>query len=328
MKSHSEPETESPDRRYPGMVWIPGGRFTMGSDDHYPEEAPAHEVHVDGFWMDRTPVTNAAFRRFVDETGYETVAERAPNPADYPGADPELLVPASAVFRRPNGPVDLRYPSNWWEYVPGANWRHPTGPGSDIAGREDHPVVHVAYEDAVAYAEWAEKRLPTEAQHERASRGGIDGAEFAWGDEHMPDGKPMANTWQGRFPHENTELDGYARTSPVGTFPANGFGLVDVAGNVWEWTRDWYADDPTAGGSESPTCCTPSNPRGVSEERSIDPRDPSAIPRKVLKGGSHLCAPNYCFRYRPAARYPEPIDTSTSHVGFRCVVEPGTSDEA
>ena len=187
----------------------------------------------------------------------------------------------------------------------------------------DHPVVHVAHEDAAAFAEWAGKQLPTEAEWERAARGGLEGKRFVWGDEHTPDGRLMANAWQGEFPHENTERDGYLRTSPVGSFPANGFGLSDVAGNVWEWTRDWYSDDPTAGAAGSPSCCTPTNPRGVSEGQSVDPRDPGGIPRRVLKGGSHLCAPNYCFRYRPAARYPEPIDTSTSHVGFRCVVREG-----
>ena len=263
--------------------------------------------------------TNREFATFVADTDYTTLAERDPDPDNYPGADPNDLVPGSAVFRQPDGPVDLRNPNEWWEYVPGADWRHPLGPESDLEGKMDHPVVHIAYEDAAAFAEWAGKQLPTEAQWERAARGGLEGKQFVWGDEHVP-GQLMANTWQGEFPYENTELDGYVRTSPVSEFPANGFGLYDVAVNVWEWTRDWYSDDPTSGASESPSCCTPTNPRGVSEEQSIDPGDPSQIPRKVLKGGSHLCAPNYCFRYRPSARYPEPIDTSTSHVGFRCVV--------
>jgi formylglycine-generating enzyme required for sulfatase activity len=305
------------------MVWVPGGAFTMGSDDHYPEEAPTRKVEVDGFWMDTTPVTNAEFREFVEDTGYVTLAERDPDPEDYPGADPEMLVPGSAVFTQPDGPVTLVEPSNWWEYVPGANWRHPLGPDSDVSARSDHPVVHVAHEDAAAYAEWAGKRLPTEAEHERASRGGLDGTEFAWGDEFMPDGEPMANTWQGTFPWQNTEADGYVRTSPVGEFPANGYGLYDVIGNVWEWTDDWF--HARNGGGETAACCTPKNPRGGTREESVDPRDPSQVPRKVLKGGSHLCAPNYCVRYRPAARYPEPIDTSTTHVGFRCVV-PGAVD--
>ncbi|MFC7226125.1 formylglycine-generating enzyme family protein [Salinirubellus salinus] len=303
-----------------GMVWIPSGTFRMGSDEFYPEEAPTREVAVDGFWMDETPVTNAEFERFVADTDYTTFAERDPDPDDYPGADPDALVPGSAVFTSPDGPVDLREPNQWWAYVPAADWRHPFGPESTIEDRMDHPVVHVAYEDAVAYADWAGKTLPTEAEWERAARGGLEGKRFVWGDEHRPDGQVLANTWQGQFPHENTLVDGYERTSPVGAFPANGFDLYDVTGNVWEWTSDWFSADPTAGTSTSPSCCTPTNPRGVTEDQSVDPRDPSRIPRKVLKGGSHLCAPNYCFRYRPAARYPEPVDTTTNHVGFRCIV--------
>jgi formylglycine-generating enzyme required for sulfatase activity len=304
-----------------GMVWIPGGTFTMGSEEFYPEEGPTRDVSVDGFWMDTTHVTNEEFAAFVDETGYTTFAERPPTPDDYPDADPENLVAGSAVFTSPTHAVNLQNPNQWWEYVPGADWRHPLGPDSSLEGLLDHPVVHVAYEDAVAYAAWAGKKLPTEAQWERAARGGLDAKRFVWGDEHLIDGELMANTWQGQFPYENKALDGYERTSPVATFPPNEYGLFDMAGNAWQWTSDWYSDDPTAGESTSPTCCTPTNPRGVSEEQSIHPHDPTNIPRKVLKGGSHLCAPNYCFRYRPAARYPEPIDTSTNHVGFRCIVE-------
>ena len=323
-----EPPEDPPE---PEMEWIPGGTFRMGSTEFYPEEAPVREVAVDGFWMNRAPTTNREFAAFVADTGYTTVAERDPNPADYPGADPDDLVAGSAVFREADGPVDLRNPNQWWEYVSGADWRHPLGPDSTIEGKMDHPVVHVAYEDAEAFADWAGKRLPTEAEWERAARGGLEGKRFVWGDDHVPDGRLLANTWQGEFPRENQALDGYERTSPVGEFPENGFGLYDAAGNVWEWTSDWYSDDPTAGGgddgdsdrSESPSCCTPTNPGGVTEEQSVDPRDSSAIPRRVLKGGSHLCAPNYCFRYRPAARYPEPVDTSTSHVGFRCVASVG-----
>jgi len=328
MTSDATGQTAVADRDPPGeppepeMEWIPGGAFRMGSEEFYPEEAPVREVSVDGFWMNRTPVTNREFAAFVADTGYVTLAERDPDPADYPGADPDDLVAGSAVFEPPDHPVDLREPSQWWEYVEGANWRQPLGPGSDFRDRPDHPVVHVAYEDAVAFAEWAGKALPTEAQWERAARGGLAGKRFVWGDEHVPDGELMANTWQGEFPRENEALDGYERTSPVGSFPANGFGLYDVAGNVWEWTRDWYADDPTTDEAETPACCASTNPGGVSEEQSVDPRDPAEMPRRVLKGGSHLCAPNYCFRYRPAARYPEPVDTSTSHVGFRCIVEP------
>lgn len=304
----------------PEMEWIPGGTFRMGSEEFYPEERPIREVSIDGFWVNRTPTTNREFAAFVADTGYTTVAERDPDPVDYPGADPDALVAGSAVFRQPDGPVNRRDPSQWWEYVPGAEWRHPLGPDSDIEGRMDHPVVHVAYEDAAAFAEWAGKTLPTEAQWERAARGGVEGTRFVWGDEHVPDGQLMANTWQGEFPQENKTLDGYERTSPVGSFPANGFGLYDMAGNVWDWTQDWYSADPSTNDAE-PSCCTPTGSRTVTEEQSVDPRDPSGIPRKVLKGGSYLCAPNYCFRYRPAARYPEPVDTSTSHVGFRCVVE-------
>ncbi|WP_277556073.1 formylglycine-generating enzyme family protein [Halobaculum limi] len=310
-----EPPHESPSDE---MVWVPGGQFTMGSEEFYPEEAPVREVTVDGFWMDESPVTNAEFATFVDETGYTTVAERDPDPDDYPGAAPDDLVPGSAVFMSPDGPVDTRNPNQWWEYVEDACWHQPLGPDSTLDGLLDHPVVHVTYEDAQAYAEWTGKRLPTEAQWERAARGGLEHKRFVWGNEHTPDGTPMANTWQGQFPQENTVHDGYERTSPVGAFPSNEFGLYDVAGNVWEWTRDWFSADPTAG--DSPACCTPTNPHSADEKQSIDPRDPSAIPRRVLKGGSHLCAPNYCFRYRPAARYPQPIDTSTSHVGFRCIV--------
>ncbi|KTG11545.1 gliding motility-associated lipoprotein GldK [Haloprofundus marisrubri] len=303
------------------MVWIPGGAYTAGSAEFYPEERPPRRVRVEGFWMDAHHVTNEQFGEFVDETGYTTLAERPPNPEDYPGVPSEDLITGSAVFQKPKRPVGPQNPNQWWKYVSGADWRHPLGPDSSIDDLSDHPVVHVAYEDAVAYAEWAGKTLPTEAQWERAARGGLDAKPFVWGDDHTVDGKLMANTWQGHFPYENTCLDGYDRTSPVGAFPANEFGLFDMAGNAWQWTRDWYHDDPTAGTSTS-SCCGPTTPRGVSEEQSVDPRDPTGIPRKVLKGGSHLCAPNYCFRYRPAARYPEPVDTSTSHVGFRCIVEP------
>jgi formylglycine-generating enzyme len=299
-----------------GMVWIPGGTFLMGSDDHYPEEAPAHKVTVDGFWIDRRPVTNAEFARFVRKTGHVTMAEVAPDPADYPGAVPELLVPASTVFRNPGRRVDLRDPYNWWTYVPGADWRHPQGPGSSIKKRPDHPVVHVAWDDVQAYAGWAGKELPTEAEWELAARGGLDGAEFAWGDELNPDGRWMANTWQGEFPIQNTMQDGYEGTSPVGRYPPNGHGLYDMIGNVWEWTTDWYQ----AHEELAHACCTVANPRGGAAERSHDPRDPAAIPRRVMKGGSHLCAPNYCRRYRPAARMAQAVDTSTSHLGFRCIV--------
>jgi formylglycine-generating enzyme len=302
-----------------GMTRIAGGTFRMGSDVAYPEERPAHNVTVDGFWVDTYTVTNADFATFIAATGYVTFAERPLDPALYPGARPELLRPGSAVFRMPRRPVRPRDMLDWWEYVPGADWRHPEGPGSTLAGREREPVVHVAFEDAAAYAAWAGKDLPTEAEWEFAARGGLDGAEFAWGDDLTSGGKPMANTWQGAFPHENLKLDGYERTSPVTAFPPNGFGVYDMIGNVWEWTSDWYSTKHEADAPKA--CCIPENPRGGREEASYDPCMPNIrIPRKVLKGGSHLCAPNYCRRYRPAARHPEPVDTSTSHVGFRCVV--------
>jgi formylglycine-generating enzyme required for sulfatase activity len=297
------------------MVWIPGGSFLMGSDAHYPEEAPAHTVIVEGFWMDRFPVTNAELRRFVEETGYRTVAERAPDPAEYPGADPKMLVPGSVVFQPPAGPVDLSRP-NWWAWMPGACWRHPEGPGSSLAGRERHPVVHIAFADAEAYAAWAGKRLPSESEWERAARGGLEGAVYAWGDELAPRGRRMANYWQGEFPHQSLSTGGFAGTSPVGDLPANGYGLHDMIGNVWEWTTDWYQDHKDFPRS----CCAKVNPRGGSEEKSHDPRTPHLrIPRKVLKGGSYLCAANYCARYRPAARIAQQIETGTCHQGFRCV---------
>jgi sulfatase modifying factor 1 len=301
---------------HPNMVWIPGGTFLMGSDEHYPEEAPAHKVSVAGFWIDRYTVTNRDFRLFVEATGHQTLAERPANEADYPGALPDLLLPSSVVFKKALRAVDLRDTHNWWTYVAGADWRHPGGPERSIEGLDEHPVVHVAFEDAQAYANWIGKTLPTEADWEFAARGGLAGAEFVWGDEFMPDGKPMANTWQGEFPWQNLMQDGYEGTAPVGSFPPNAYGLYDMAGNVWEWTTDWYQDHKLIQRS----CCTLENPRGAKRDDSIDPRTPKIlIPRKVMKGGSHLCAPNYCQRYRPAARMAQPIDTSISHLGFRCI---------
>jgi formylglycine-generating enzyme len=289
------------------MAWIEGGAFRMGSEDFYPEERPVREVRVDGFWMDEHPVTAAEFRRFVRATGYVTVAERPPDLSNYPDADPDLLVPGSLVFRKTMGPVPLDDVRNWWEYVPRASWRRPGGPGTTINGRDHHPVVQVAYEDAQAYGSWAGKELPTEAEWEYAARGGLDAAVFAWGDEHFPDGKAMANSWQGDFPWQNLKVDGYEGTSPVGTFPPNGYGLYDMTGNVWEWTIDAFATK----GTDKPevACCA-----------ATQPLEGETFPRNVIKGGSHLCAPNYCLRYRPAARQSETIDTSTSHIGFRCVV--------
>lgn len=301
-----------------GMIWIAGGRFLMGSDRHYPEEGPAHLVTVDGFFIDLAPVTNRDFARFVAATGYVTVAERPPRPDDYPGADPHLLVPGALVFVPPADEGDAQDWTRWWRFMPGADWRHPQGPGSAIDPRMDHPVVQVCHADALAYAQWSGKALPSEAEWEFAARGGLDGADFAWGEELAPGGVHRANTWQGRFPMENLAADGHVGTSPVTAFPPNGFGLLDMIGNAWEWTDDWYRPrHPEPAGKP---CCIPRNPRGGSEAGSLDPRAPgAAFPRKVLKGGSHLCAPNSCRRYRPAARQPQTLDTAAAHIGFRCV---------
>jgi sulfatase modifying factor 1 len=287
------------------MIWIPGGSFLMGSNEFYCEERPMRRESVRGFWMDAHPVTNAEFRRFVSATGYVTTCERAPDPSVYRDADPSLLVPGSLVFRKPRGPVDLRDNRAWWEYAPRADWRHPEGPDSTIEGRDDHPVVHVAYEDACAYAAWAGKELPIESEWEFAARGGLDGATYAWGEAFTPEGRPMANTWQGRFPWENLKVDGYEGTSPVDAFPANGYGLYDMIGNVWEWPASSFA--PPRAENEKKSCCVPSDSGGHAA-------------RRVVKGGSHLCAPNYCLRYRPAARQGEAVDTSACHIGFRCIM--------
>ncbi len=306
---------------FPDMVWVPGGTFRMGSEKHYPEERPVHAVTVDGFWMDRFPVTNDRFRRFVEITGHITFAELPPNPVEYPGALPEMLYAGSLVFVKPAGKVQLGQIANWWQYMRGACWREPQGPGSSVDRIEQHPAVHVTFGDAEAFAHWENKELPTEAEWEFAARGGLEGAPYAWGQDFMPNDVPMANTWQGEFPWQNLGTDGYEGTSPVDAFPANGYGLHDVIGNVWEWTTDWY--EPRHPAEAIKACCIPQNPRGGREDGSYDPSDPAIrIPRKVLKGGSHLCAPNYCRRYRPAARFPEPVDTSTSHVGFRCIIRP------
>jgi formylglycine-generating enzyme required for sulfatase activity len=303
-------------REIANMAYVPRGTFRMGSDRHYPEEAPAHEVTVDPFWIDVFAVTNAEFRRFVEATDHVTLAERPADPAMYPGAKPELLAPSSIVFRKASHPVNLGDPYQWWVYIRGADWKHPQGPGSSIDGLDDHPVVHVSFEDADAYARWVGKQLPTEAEWEYAARGGLSGAEFCWGDELRPGGTVMANTWHGRFPFENLLEDGYEWTSPVGSFPPNGYGLHDMAGNVWEWTTDFYQEHRQI----SHACCGLENPRGGAKESSYDPRQRHlAIPRRVMKGGSYLCAPDYCRRYRPAARMPQPIDTSTCHLGFRCI---------
>jgi formylglycine-generating enzyme len=300
------------------MIWVQDGTFQMGSNDHYPEEAPVHSERVEGFWIDKYAVTNEQFGRFVEETKYITWTERPAKAEEYPGANPELLQPASVVFQKPGGRVDLGNHYNWWTYVAGANWRHPEGPSSSIENRSQHPVVHIAYEDAEAYAKWVGKELPTEAEWEFAARGGLDGATYAWGEEFTPLRKFMANTWQGEFPWQNLRADGYEGTAPVGQFPANGYGVFDMIGNVWEWTTDWYSAHHPA-----PKACCGGAIAKPDREQSYDPATPNIrIPRKVIKGGSFLCAPNYCRRYRPAARMAQPVDTSACHVGLRLISRP------
>ena len=291
------------------LIDLPGGDFQMGSTSFYPEEAPIHPVTVGPFAIERHPVTNAAFAEFVAATGYVTVAERPMDPALYPGVAEEDLLPGALVFRPTAGPVNLSDWRQWWDWAPGANWRAPYGVGSDIAGREDHPVVQVAYTDAAAYAAWAGRRLPTEAQWEYAARAGST-TTYAWGEEPTLDGNLMANTWQGRFPFRNDGALNWVGTSPVGTFPPNGFGLIDMIGNVWEWTTTTYSARGHTPGAPAGACCPP-------------PADPDPTVIQALKGGSHLCAPEYCLRYRPAARSPQSQDSSTTHIGFRCVAEPG-----
>jgi sulfatase modifying factor 1 len=308
----------------PGMVWVPGGEFLMGTDDAQadPAERPAHRVRVDGFWIDQTEVTNAEFRRFVDATGYVTTAERpidweqlkSESPPGTPKPPDEKLVPGSLVFTPPDRPVPLDNPTNWWRWVPGANWRHPEGPGSSIAGKDEHPVVHVSWDDATAYARWAGKRLPTEAEWEFASRGGLGAKKYAWGDDFQPAGKSLANTWQGHFPESNTDEDGFPRTSPVKSFPANGFGLYDMMGNVWEWCSDWYRPDTYRLDASSAVVHNPTGP-----EKSYDPNEPYQ-PERVIRGGSFLCSDNYCTNYRPSARRGTATDSGMSHLGFRCVL--------
>jgi formylglycine-generating enzyme required for sulfatase activity len=296
------------------LVALPGGSFRMGSTQFYPEEAPVHSATVAAFAVERHPVTNAQFAEFVADTGYVTVAEQAPDPALYPGAAPQDLVPGSLVFRPTSGPVDLRDWRQWWDWVPGANWRRPFGPDSGIEDRLDHPVVQVAYPDAAAYAHWAGRRLPSEAEWEYAARGGAT-TTYAWSDDVAPGGQLMANTWQGRFPYRNDGALGWVGTSPVGTFPANGFGLLDMIGNVWEWTTTQFdAHHRLDGPVES--CC---GPPGAAWPATSDLAPDPAI-NQTLKGGSHLCAPEYCLRYRPAARSPQSQDSATTHIGFRCVV--------
>ncbi len=302
------------------MVWIPGGTFWMGSDNGYPEERPAHLASVDGFWMDEHQVTNVEYARFVEETGWKTNAETPPRPEDYPGVPQHQLRVGSGVFQQPSHPVDLRNPGNWWDYTGGAEWRHPLGPDSTIEGKDDLPVVHVAYEDARAYAEWAGKQLPTEAQWEFAARGGLDRATYVWGEDFYPDGQAVANTWEGRFPWENKKSTSPGPV-PVRSFPPNGYGLYEMAGNVWEWTTDYFqrGHDVVSG------CCPPHNPTGP--QKGVVEAAAPTMQMRVVKGGSFLCSHNYCRRYRPAARHGETVDTSTCHIGFRCIVpavQPGS----
>ena len=313
----------------PGMVWIPAGEFTMGTSaaDSFANERPAHRVKVSGFWMEAHDVTNDEFRKFIEATGYVTTAERKPDwnamkqelPPGTPKPDDSLLVPGSLVFVGTSGPVDLADYSQWWHWTPGANWRHPDGPASDIKNKENYPVVQVSWDDAVAYAKWAGKRLPTEAEWEYAARGGLENKRYAWGDEFRPGGKYMANIWTGKFPYLNTKEDGYAGLAPVKSFPPNSYGLYDMAGNAWQWCADWYSASAYAG--EDVICCF--NPAGPG--KSYDPDEPYAL-KRVVKGGSFLCNASYCESYRPSARRGETPDTSTCHIGFRCV-QSGTNLE-
>lgn len=306
----AEPVAVRPGERHAGMVQVPGGSFLMGSDEHYPEERAAHRVSVSGFWIDRHEVTNAQFRRFVDATGYRTIAERGLDPTENPGLPPELLAPGSMVFAMPErleGPPEL---IQWWRYLHGADWRHPTGPGSSIEGKDDHPVVHVAQEDALAYARWLGRELPTEAEWELAARGGLDGATYTWGDSYDPVDGWRANSWQGSFPVRDEAGDGFHGTAPVGCFAPNGYGLFDMTGNVWEYARDWYVP-----GHAPQPADDPSGPSHELARRFAGPAGPAV----VIKGGSWLCAPNFCARYRPAARQAQELGLGASHVGFRTV---------
>ena len=319
MKLKPRPPAAAKPRRFEGMVLVRGGAFLMGSDNFYPDERPVRPATVGDFWIDETPVTNAAFARFVEATGYVTFAERPPDPRDYPGMDAAMARAGSAVFIPPATPVDPAAPRAgpppWWAYIFGADWKHPIGPDSAWEAIPDHPVVHVVAQDAEAYAAWARKNLPTEVEWEYAARAGSTAA-YAWGDDFEPSGRSMAKTWAGDFPNRNEAPPGLERTAPVKNYPPDAFGLYDMIGNVWEWTADWYAGASVA---QAPCCGAAARSAALPEGRGAS-ADAAGTPRRVLKGGSHLCAPNYCQRYRPAARWPQPVDTSTSHVGFRCVV--------
>jgi formylglycine-generating enzyme len=307
--------TPAPTAAPPGMVWIPGGTFWMGCENcGMPDALPAHLVEVTGFWMDRTPVTNAEFERFVQATSYVTVAERPLDPKDFPGVPREKLVPGSAIFVPTSTPVPLDNPLQWWRYTPGANWTHPAGPGSTLTGLADHPVVHVTFEDAVMYAQWAGKRLPTEAEFEFAARGGLDRQRYPWGDDMNPGGKAAANTWQGRFPAKDEGRDGYLGTSPVTAFPPNGFSLYDMGGNVWQWCADWYRPDAYAARAQPETVAR--DPKGPSD--SFDPQEPGAATR-VTRGGSYLCTDQYCARYLVGSRGKSELSSGASNLGFRLV---------
>ena len=319
-----EDKTAPAEKAAAGMVWIPGGEFSMGAQDAHDmnevgmqatrDSRPIHRVYIHGFFMDKTDVTNAEFAKFVKTTGYVTVAERKPRPEDYPEVPPENLVAGAVVFSGPDHPVPLTNHLLWWSYVPGANWRHPLGPGSDLKGRDNYPVVDIAYEDAEAYANWVHKRLPTEAEWEFAARGGLSGKPYVWGDEFHPGGRWMANTFQGHFPDKDSGEDGYTGIAPVEAFPANGYGLFDMAGNVWQWTSDWYRPDYyaqlTASGGMA------KNPHGP--DSAFDPDDPGQA-KKVQRGGSFLCTDEYCSRYMVGTRGKGEVTTGSNHVGFRCV---------
>lgn len=304
-------------KRRDGMRWIAGGRFAMGSADGYDDEGPVRDVQVEGFWIDETPVTNRQFAQFIEETNYQTFAEAAPDPRDYPGMTPGVYGAGSLVFTPPSHPVPLDDPTRWWSFVEGASWRRPLGSRSDLDGLGDHPVVHVTPQDAEAYARWAGKRLATEAEWEFAARGGLNGRRYAWGDEVQPGGVARANIWVGSFPWRNEAPPGHQRTSAVGAYPKNGYGLYDMIGNVWEWTADPYEAPLQPRG-----CCGGHRSSDGRRGQSIEASGALGVGLRVAKGGSHLCAPNWCERYRPAARWGQPIDTSTSHMGFRCARSP------